>query len=93
MADDRNDEIRPSRVVDESPDASESGDAHGISMPEICREGGDEAEFVHPADMADHLENLSLCILFPTFPIFHSAFQCILLNILLYISSLLFFLF
>ena len=41
MADDRNDEIRPSRVVDESPDASESGDAHGISMPEICREVGD----------------------------------------------------
>ena len=60
MADDRNDEIRPPRVVDESPDASESGDAHGISMPEICREVGDEAEFVHPADMADHLENLSL---------------------------------
>ena len=25
-----------------------------------CREAGDEAEFVHPADMADHLENLSL---------------------------------
>ena len=60
MADDRNDEIRPSRVVDESADTPESADAHGISMPEICREVGDEAEFVHPADMADHLENLSL---------------------------------
>lgn len=60
MADDRNDEIRPSRVVDESAGTPESADAHGISMPEICREVGDEAEFVHPADMADHLENLSL---------------------------------
>lgn len=35
-------------------------DAHGISIPEACRELGDEAEFVHPADLADHLENLSL---------------------------------
>ena len=33
---------------------------HGISIPEACRELGDETEFVHPADLADHLENLSL---------------------------------
>ena len=33
---------------------------HGIAMPAVCLEAGDEAEFVHPADMADHLENLSL---------------------------------
>ena len=35
-------------------------ESHGITMPEICREAGDEAEFIHPADLADHLENLSL---------------------------------
>ncbi|WP_301966914.1 magnesium transporter [Desulfovibrio piger] len=35
-------------------------EGHGISIPEACRELGDEAEFVHPADLADHLENLSL---------------------------------
>ena len=29
-------------------------------MPAACREAGDEASFVHPADLADHLENLSL---------------------------------
>ncbi len=60
MADDRTDEIRHSSAADKGFVASEVGDAHGISMPEACREAGDEAEFVHPADMADHLENLSL---------------------------------
>ena len=60
MADDRTDEIRPSSAVDERSVPPEAGDAHGISMPAACREAGDEAEFVHPADMADHLENLSL---------------------------------
>lgn len=35
-------------------------EVHGISIPEACRELGDETEFVHPADLADHLENLSL---------------------------------
>ena len=35
-------------------------EGHGISIPEACRELGDETEFVHPADLADHLENLSL---------------------------------
>lgn len=32
----------------------------GIVMPEICRETTKDAEFVHPADMADRLEHLSL---------------------------------
>lgn len=32
-----------------------------FSVPEPCREAGDgETEFAHPADMADHLEHLSL---------------------------------
>ncbi|WP_308620379.1 magnesium transporter [uncultured Desulfovibrio sp.] len=42
---------------------SGSGDraeSHGLSLPEVCREAGEAAEFIHPADLADHLENLSL---------------------------------
>lgn len=41
-------------------DARDAAEAHGISMPEACLDAGMETEFVHPADMADHLENLSL---------------------------------
>ncbi len=59
MADDRTDKICPSASGDR-PAPSGAGDAHGISMPAVCREAGHEAEFVHPADMADHLANLSL---------------------------------
>lgn len=40
--------------------AAADTESHGIAMPEICRDAGDEAEFIHPADLADHLENLSL---------------------------------
>ncbi|MBQ7585557.1 MAG: magnesium transporter [Desulfovibrionaceae bacterium] len=29
-------------------------------MPEICRDDDSDSAFVHPADLADHLENLSL---------------------------------
>ena len=42
------------------PEDDGMAEGHGISIPEACRELGDEAEFVHPADLADHLENLSL---------------------------------
>ncbi|MCR4667168.1 MAG: magnesium transporter [Desulfovibrio sp.] len=43
------------------PDAEDCSkrEEHGISIPEACRDGG-EISFVHPADLADHLENLSL---------------------------------
>lgn len=40
--------------------SSGCGESRGISMPEACLDDGMGAEFVHPADMADHLENLSL---------------------------------
>ena len=42
------------------PEDDGMAEGHGISIPEACRELGDEAEFVHPADLADRLENLSL---------------------------------
>ena len=42
------------------PEDDGMAEGHGISIPEACRGLGDEAEFVHPADLADHLENLSL---------------------------------
>ena len=42
------------------PEDDGMAEGHGISIPEACRELGDETEFVHPADLADHLENLSL---------------------------------
>ena len=42
------------------PEDDGMAEGHGISIPEACRELGDEAEFVHPADLADHLENLTL---------------------------------
>lgn len=38
----------------------DKGESHVLSLPGICRDAGDEAEFIHPADLADHLENLSL---------------------------------
>ncbi len=37
-----------------------SGESRSLTVPEICRDGAAEAEFIHPADLADHLENLSL---------------------------------
>ncbi|MGE9985240.1 magnesium transporter [Desulfovibrio sp. SGI.169] len=60
MADDRTDKLHPFASAGERGSPPGGGDAHGISMPAACREAGHEAEFVHPADMADHLENLSL---------------------------------
>ena len=51
------------RVADVAPDRADidkSDENRGLSIPPQCREAGDEAEFVHPADMADHLENLTL---------------------------------
>ena len=42
------------------PEDDGMAEGHGISIPEAGRELGDETEFVHPADLADHLENLSL---------------------------------
>ncbi len=75
MADHRTDEIRPRKASDgalppagpdralppgQSPGQPEGAESHGISMPEACLDDGMGAEFVHPADMADHLENLSL---------------------------------
>lgn len=59
MATNRNDHSRAQQKLEDDT-TRVAADAHGISMPEICREVGVEAEFVHPADMADHLENLSL---------------------------------
>ncbi len=41
-------------------DESKNPHQQTFSMPAACREAGDEASFVHPADLADHLENLSL---------------------------------
>ncbi|MCI7569706.1 MAG: magnesium transporter [Desulfovibrio sp.] len=46
------------RVAGIAPDKGDEN--RGLSIPPQCREAGDEAEFVHPADMADHLENLTL---------------------------------
>ena len=44
-----------------SSDAVSGETERAFSVPLVCREGmGGEAEFAHPADMADHLENLSL---------------------------------
>lgn len=75
MAEDRTDEIRPVEASDaalppaapdcalspgQGPVQPECVESHGISMPEVCLDDGMGAEFVHPADMADHLENLSL---------------------------------
>ena len=51
---------QPVQVVSEQVDALKNEEQHGISMPEICRDASEEASFVHPADLADHLENLSL---------------------------------
>ena len=51
------------RVADVAPDRADidkSDENRGLSIPPQCREAGDEAEFVHPADMDDHLENLTL---------------------------------
>lgn len=39
--------------------AAPKTDGKGLVMPEACREAGEEAEFIHPADLADHLEHLS----------------------------------
>ena len=50
----------PEPVSEASSTASAKEDQHGISIPEACREASEEASFVHPADLADHLENLSL---------------------------------
>ncbi|MBQ7457393.1 MAG: magnesium transporter [Desulfovibrio sp.] len=44
----------------ESLGASKKDEGKGLTIPAICREANEEASFVHPADMADHLENLSL---------------------------------
>lgn len=46
-----------------SSDASsdpKKDDTYGIVIPEICRDANADSSFVHPADLADHLENLSL---------------------------------
>ena len=49
-----------SSVVGEADIPAEE-EHHRYSMPDICQdEDGMDAEFLHPADMADHLENLSL---------------------------------
>ncbi|MBO4369028.1 MAG: magnesium transporter [Desulfovibrio sp.] len=49
----------PERPEDEGHD-SPKREERGLSIPEACRDGNEEASFVHPADLADHLENLSL---------------------------------
>lgn len=40
--------------------SGDKGESRSLSLPEVCRDVGDDAEFIHPADLADHLENLSL---------------------------------
>ena len=42
------------------PGRGDRAESRGLSLPEICLDAGEEAEFIHPADLADHLENLSL---------------------------------
>lgn len=51
------------RVPTVAPDTAVAGkgaEKRGLSMPARCRDAEYGTEFVHPADMADHLENLSL---------------------------------
>lgn len=62
MSESREDPDRRRPAADGEPDPRRRRDGGRtcISIPEACRELGDEAEFVHPADLADHLENLSL---------------------------------
>lgn len=51
------------RVPTVAPDTAAAGkgaEKRGLSMPSRCRDAEYGTEFVHPADMADHLENLSL---------------------------------
>ena len=51
------------RVPTVAPDTAAAGkgaEKRGLSMPARCRDAEYGTEFVHPADMADHLENLSL---------------------------------
>lgn len=53
-------EKRLTDVAQDRSAADKSEENRGLSIPPQCREAGDQAEFVHPADMADHLENLTL---------------------------------
>lgn len=53
----------PPKNMDKNMPASRGSRLDGLQMPLICREGGDQegaGSFAHPADMADHIENLSL---------------------------------
>ncbi|MDR0815849.1 MAG: magnesium transporter, partial [Desulfovibrio sp.] len=46
--------------TDRAADAPDTGQNHKISIPEAGADRGKGMEFAHPADMADHLEHLSL---------------------------------
>lgn len=50
-------------TAEKATDARTAARIEGLHMPAACREAGDmeaSASFAHPADMADHIENLSL---------------------------------
>ncbi|GHU93971.1 magnesium transporter MgtE [Deltaproteobacteria bacterium] len=59
MNHDRADTDRAARSVN-AAGAPDTWQHHKISMPEACTGDGRGLEFAHPADMADHLEHLSL---------------------------------
>ena len=54
--------VPPPLATESDQEDTSSDEQHRYSMPDYCLDEGDEidAEFVHPADLADHLENLTL---------------------------------
>ena len=59
MSDSTPGKAQGSDMTDETWGGTRSGD--GLHMPQACQEtSADAATFAHPADMADHIENLSL---------------------------------
>lgn len=52
----------PPLATAQAQEDAPSDEQHRYAMPDFCLDDGDEidAEFVHPADLADHLENLTL---------------------------------
>ena len=54
--------VPPPLASEQEQSGAPSDEQHRFAMPDFCLDEGDEldAEFVHPADLADHLENLTL---------------------------------
>lgn len=54
--------VPPPLASEQEQSGAPADEQHRFAMPDFCLDEGDEldAEFVHPADLADHLENLTL---------------------------------